>query len=222
MNGRFTQLGRQLRKLRHIIGSSPAAEPVTTLRRATQLACDLACEAAAVKDAQAGFRDLAARGVLEANLAGRLGEYATYVAKAGPPRDEAFREGSLVIGRDLDRLLRSLEAGAPAPEIPFETFILRVTDEAAKPDSSAAVTISGRVLEIDVRGGRAVIFVDERAIAMTLDGTAVPSLPLAAAPQSRAETERDPSGATRITWSDDKLSIDLAADFASAQISLGR
>lgn len=215
MTGRFTQLGRQLRKLRHIVGGSPSAEPVTTLRRATQLAGDLACEAAEVGDAQAGFHDLAERGILERELAERLAGYAAAVAKDGP-RDEAFRAGAMVIGRDLDRLLRSLELGAPAPEISFDALVPR--EGGTKPDSTAAVVISGRVVELDVRDGLATIFLDETAIPMTHAGVDVTTFPLAAAPTSRPEVHRETSGQTRVVWSSENVVIELAPDLARARV----
>jgi hypothetical protein len=214
MTGRFTQLGRQLRKLRHIVGGSPSAVPVTTLRRATQLAGDLACEHTEQGDAPAAFRELAARAILEPALAERLAGYAADVAK--PEREDTIGAGALTTGRDLDRLLRSLELGAPAPELPFEGLVAR---ERAKPDSTAAVAISGRVLELDVRGGLAVITVDDQPIAMTLSGQVVTSFALAAAPNSRPEVHREPTGQTRVVWSPENVTIELAPDFARVQVS---
>jgi len=214
MSGRFTQLGRQLRKLRHIVGGSPSADPVTTLRRATQLAGDLACEHAEVADAQAGFHDLAVRGILEPALAERL---AAWVASQ---RDGASSERALMIGRDLDRLLRSLELGAPAPEAPFEAIVPREPgDGRAKPDSTAAVPISGRILELDVLGRLAMLAVDEQPIAMTLaSGESVTSFALVAAPTSRPEVHRAPSGVTRVVWGPENVIIELAPDFTRARI----
>lgn len=214
MTGRFTQLGRQLRKLRHIVGGSPSAVPVTTLRRATQLAGDLACEHTELDDAPAAFRELAVREILEPALAERLAGYAADVAK--PEREDTIGAGALPTGRDLDRLLRSLELGAPAPELPFEGLVAR---ERAKPDSTAAVVISGRVLELDVRGGLAAISVDDQPVAMTLSGEVVTSFALAAAPNSRPEVHRERTGQTRVMWSPENVTIELAPDFARAQIS---
>ena len=214
MTGRFTQLGRQLRKLRHIVGGSPSAVPVTTLRRATQLAGDLACEHTELDDAPAAFRELAVREILEPALAERLAGYAADVAK--PEREDTIGAGALPTGRDLDRLLRSLELGAPAPELLFEGLVAR---ERAKPDSTAAVVISGRVLELDVRGGLAAISVDDQPVAMTLSGEVVTSFALAAAPNSRPEVHRERTGQTRVMWSPENVTIELAPDFARAQIS---
>lgn len=213
VTGRTTQLGRQLRKLRHIAGGQGSGDPATTLRRATQLARDLACEYADVEDATAGFQALSDRGVLEPALAARL---ATWVASPGTAAELA-----MPIGGDLDRFLRSLELGAPAPEIPFDAIVAREAPAVPerRPDSTAAVTISGRVVEIEERGGRAVISVDERPLPMTLDsGELVTSFAIPAAPQSRAEVHREPTGVTRVVWSPENMAIEIAPDFASARI----
>jgi len=228
MTGRLTQLGRQLRKLRHIVGGLPSAEPMTTLRRATQLARDLACEAAEVDDAQAGFQELVARGILDPALAERLAAWVAShgadVSKTTPPRVDGFGELAMPIGRDLDRLLRSLELGAPAPEIPFDALVTRERVAGhAKPDSTAAVTISGRIVELEVRGGHAVIAVDEQPITMTQDaGERVPSFALAAAPMSRAEIHREPTGVTRVVWKYEHVAIELAPDFTRVRVDTAR
>ena len=224
MTGRFTQLGRQLRKLRHIVGGLPSSAPMTTLRRATQLARDLACEAANVDDAQAGFKELAVREILEPALAERLAAWvasqATEASKAASERDSAFAERAMPIGRDLDRFLRSLELGAPAPEIPFDAIVTREhVAGRAKPDSTAAVTISGRILELEVRGGHAVIAIDEQPIPVTLDsGERVPSFALAAAPMSRPELHRERTGVTRVVWEPEHVTLELAPDFTRVRI----
>jgi hypothetical protein len=217
MTGRFTQLGRQLRKLRNIVGGSPSAVPVTTLRRATQLAGDLACESTELEDAPAAFRELAARGIVEPALAERLAGYAAAVSRPAEDREDTTTDRVLPMGGDLDRLLRSLELGAPAPEIPFEPFGTR---ERAKPDSTAAVVISGRVLELDVTGGLAVIAVDDQPIPMTLSGQLVTSFALVAAPNSRPDVHRERTGETRVVWSLENVEIELAPDFARVQISM--
>lgn len=212
MTGRFTQLGRQLRKLRHIVGS-PTTSSVTTLRRATQLACDLACEHAAVEDAQAAFHDLGTRGILEPALAERLSAHATSL------RDEGIGARALPIGRDLDTFLRSLELGAPASDLPFEPIV--TVEPSTKPDSAAGVPISGRVLELEVRGGLAVIAVDAQPIGMTLaSGELVTQFALAAAPTSTPEVHREPTGVTRVVWEPERLAIELAPDFRRARVSV--
>jgi hypothetical protein len=240
MSGRLTQLGRQLRKLRHIIGEAGRGQaapgpagvdgeaqtaPVTTLRRATQLACDLACEHADVDDAQAAFHDLTGRGIIEPALAERLAAWAashTDVSSAASQReDQLGTERAMTIGRDLDRFLRSLELGAPAPEAPFEPLVAR--DRVSRADSTAAVPISGRIVEIEVRHGLAVIEVDEQPIAMTLEASEpVRSFALAAAPTSRAEVHREPTGVTRVVWGPEKLALELAADFTRVRVEQAR
>ncbi|MBS1120430.1 MAG: hypothetical protein H6Q90_2658 [Deltaproteobacteria bacterium] len=230
VTGRYTQLGRQLRRLRHIAGGRHSADLVTTLRRATQLARDLACESADVDDAGEGFKELSVRGVLEPALSERLTAWVasqgTRVSRPDVQGDAAFGERAMAVGRDLDRFLRSLEIGAPAPEIPFEPIVpaergiesSALAAASARLASTAAVTISGRILEIEVRGGRAVIAVDDRPIAMTLDsGAPVTSFALAAAPTSNAEVRREQTGVTRVAWIPEHLVIELAPDFASAR-----
>jgi len=202
MTGRFTQLGRQLRKLRHLAGATPAESAVTTVRRATQLACDLAREEAAIEEAPAAFRALAERALLDDALAERLAGYAADVAATSEsPRP-------LAIGGDLDLFLRSLEHGAPAPELPFEAL---VAGERSRPDSTAAVVISGRVLELEVRGGAATIAIDERA---------VESAPfrIAQAPLSKPEVHYEPTGVTRVVWSHENVIIEVAANFAQVRV----
>lgn len=203
MSGRIPQLGRQLRKLRHIVGGAPDAVPTTTLRRATQLARDLACEHAAIKEPPAAFRALVERGVLEPALAERLIGYVVAAAE----RDDAVGAEVMTVGGDLDRFLRSLEAEAPAP--PFAPIVAR---ERATPDSTAAVVVSGRVLELDVRGGRATI---------AIDGDVVGTFALAAAPSGGPEVQREPSGATRVVWTEEDVVIELAPDFRTATASTG-
>jgi len=221
MTGRFTQLGRQLRKLRHIVGGSPSAAPATTLRRATQLVRDLACESAAVEDAQAAFHDLSVRGVLDPALAERLANWVA--SQTTSQRDAVDGERALVVGRDLDTFLRSLELGAPAPELPFEAIVAReAVDGSAKPDSTAGVAISGRILELEVRGGVAVIAVDAQPIEMTLGaGESVTSFALAAAPTSTPEIRYEQTGATRVVWGPEALALELAPDFRRARVETG-
>lgn len=222
MSGRFTQLGRQLRKLRSIIGGAPSADPVTTLRRATQLARDLACEHAGIEDAQGAFRKLAGRGLLDAALAERIAEWIAAhgvdVTQATALRDGELGGRAMQIGRDLDRFLRSLETGAPAAEIAFDALVPR-EDSGPKADSTAAVTISGRLVELEVRGGRATVSVDERLITMAhASGDPVISFVLATAPTTKPEIHREATGVTRVVWSPENVQLELAPDFSRAQI----
>ena len=222
MSGRFTQRGRQLRKLRNIIGGAPSADPVTTLRRATQLACDLAREHAGVQDAQAAFRELVTRGILDAALADRIATWAathgTDVTQATALRDGELGGRVMQIGRDLDQFLRSLESGAAAPELPFEPLVVRENSD-PKADSTAAVTVSGRLVELEVRGGRATVSVDDTLIAMEhASGDPMISFELAAAPTSKPEVHREPTGVTRVVWSGESITLELAADFARVRV----
>ncbi|MEO8549441.1 MAG: hypothetical protein ABI678_05695 [Kofleriaceae bacterium] len=225
MSGRLTQLGRQLRKLRTIIGGAPSADPVTTLRRATRLACDLACEHAGVEEPDTGFRELARRGLLDPALAERI---IGWVAALGIDVTEAtaLREGELggramQIGRDLDRFLRSLEIGASAAEIPFAALVPRESS-GPKPDSTAGVTVSGRLVELEVRDGRATVSIDDQLIAMArASGDPLISFELTTAPTSRPEVHRELAGVTRVVWSPENITLELAPDFSRVQIGDG-
>jgi hypothetical protein len=222
MSGRFTQLGRQLRKLRTIIGGAPSADPVTTLRRATQLARDLASEHAGVDDVQAAFHELVQRGVLDAALAERIAvwiaAHGTDVTHATALRDGELGGRAMQIGRDLDQFLRSLESGAPAADIPFDPLVAPA-DSGPKAESTAAVTISGRLVELEVRGGRATVSVDHQLIAMAhASGDPLISFVLATAPTSKPEVHHEATGVTRVHWTSENITLALAADFSRVQI----
>lgn len=218
--GRYTQLGRQLRKLRHLSGDAQPRESATTLRRATKLACDLACAQAELDDAGEALAALGAQGLLDPELAARLTAWAgTHAAEFGAPAEDgsAASADAIQAARDLDRFLRSLEQGAPAPELPFAP-ISSVAASTERPDSTAAVVVSGRVIELEERGGAAVITVDGQPIPMTLDGVRVSSFVLRAAPTSRSEVHHAPTGEIRIAWSLEHVELSLAADFGSVQL----
>ena len=205
MSGRLTQLGRQLRKLRNIVGGDPAAEPITTLRRATQLACELAREHTGLDEDEPALRALVQREVVDPALADRL---VAWTLRDGAPAGETMQ-----IGADLDRLLRSLESGASAPALPFEPIVPRDTGPAA--DSTAAVTVSGRLFELEVRSGHATVSIDKQLIAMATDaGEPMISFALSAAPTSRPETQHARTGEIRIVWPVEKLALEIAPDFA--------
>ena len=136
--GRYTQLGRQLRKLRHLSGDAQPRESATTLRRATKLACDLACAQAELDDAGEALAALGAQGLLDPELAARLTAWAgTHAAEFGAPAEDgsAASADAIQAARDLDRFLRSLEQGAPAPELPFAP-ISSVAASTERPDST--------------------------------------------------------------------------------------
>lgn len=138
-------------------------------------------------------------------------------------RDAVDGERAMVVGRDLDTFLRSLELGGPAPELPFEPIATREpVESSAKPDSTAGVPISGRILELEVRGGVAVIAVDDQPIPLTLGaGELAPSFALAAAPTSTPEVHREPTGVTRVVWGSENLAIELTPDFRRARVEMG-
>lgn len=174
------------------------------LRRATHLASDLVLEQAETDEAAAAVRALAAGGTVEPALAERLA--ARFAVAAA--REPALAESTAIErGRDLDRLLRSLEHGAPMPELPFAPLD---APEAPEAESRAAVTIAGRHVVVGARGGEGLVFIDERPAGRPF--------PLRVAPTSKAEIHRDAAGGTRIAWDAEGLVIELGADLASATV----
>ena len=204
MSGRYEQLGRQLRKVRSALAKRDPKAISVALRRATHLASDLALEQVETEDVAVAIRELATRGVIEPALAERV---AARLAAAGD-REELPEELVVVErARDLDRLLRSLEHGAPMPELPFTPLD---APEAPTAESRAAVTISGRHVVLGGRGGEGLIFVDERPVGRPFR--------MVAAPTSKADVRREASGRTRIAWDAEGLVVELGADLASATV----
>jgi hypothetical protein len=202
VSGRYEQLGRQLRKVRTSLGKQDNRATSVALRRATHLASDLVLEQVETDDVAAGLAELVARHIADAVLAERLARRFT-----GDEDREYEPEVTEVIelGRDLDRLLRSLEHGAVMPELPF---VALVATEAPSAESRASLTISGRHVVIAGRGGEGLVFVDDRPVGRPFT--------MHSSPTSKAEIDRDPSGRTRITWASEGLAIELGPDFATA------
>ncbi|MBL0220329.1 MAG: hypothetical protein IPQ07_41480 [Myxococcales bacterium] len=204
MSGRYDQLGRQLRKVRSALAKGDASATSLALRRATHLASDLVFEQVETDDVAAGIAELVTRHIVDATLAERL----TRRFAVAEDREQAPAAAEIAeVGRDLDRLLRSLEHAAAMPELPFAAL---ETIEAPVSESRAAVTISGRNVVIAGRGGEGLVFVDDRPIGRPF--------PMFAAPSSKAEIHRDPSGRTRIDWVSEGLTVELGADFASSEV----
>jgi len=204
VSGRYEQLGRQLRKVRTSLAKHDSRATAVALRRATHLASDLVLEQVDGDDLAAGLAALVQRHVLDAELAERLGRRFT----SDEDRTREPDPGEVIEqGRDLDRLLRSLEHGAVMPELPFAAL---VATEAPAAESRAALTISGRHVVIAGRGGEGLVFVDERPVGRPFA--------MHASPTSKAEVHRDPAGRTRITWQSEGLAIELGPDFATAAI----
>jgi hypothetical protein len=200
VSGRYEQLGRQLRKVRTSLAKHDTGATAVALRRATHLASDLVLEQVAADDVASGLSELVSRNVVDAELADRLVQPLT--------ADEPDAADVIELGRDLDRLLRSLEHGAVVPQLPFGPL---VAAEVPAAESRTALTISGRHIVIAGRGGEGLVFVDDRPVGRPF---AMPS-----PPTGKAEVHRDPSGRTRITW--DGLTVELGPDFASATRSTG-
>jgi hypothetical protein len=174
------------------------------LRRATHLASDLVLEQVETDDVAGGLAELVQRQIVDAALADRL--VRRFTADADQYQEPELAEAT-ELGRDLDRLLRSFEHQAIMPELPF--VALDVT-EAPAAESRAAVTISGRHVVIAGRGGEGLVFVDDRPVGRPF---VMPSTP-----KSKADIQREPSGRTRITWESEGLAVELAPDFATANV----
>jgi len=202
VSGRYEQLGRQLRKVRTSLAKHDTRATSVALRRATHLASDLVLEQVEVDDLAAGIAELVTRHIVDATLAERL--VRRFTADENLEHEPDASEVT-ELGRDLDRLLRSLEHGATMPELPF---VALVATELPAAESRAALTISGRHIVIAGRGGEGHVFVDDRPVGRPF---AMPS-----PPTSKAEVHRDPSGATRITWESEGLAIEIGPDFATA------
>jgi hypothetical protein len=202
VSGRYEQLGRQLRKVRTSLAKQDTRTTSVALRRATHLANDLIHEHAEAEEVRTAIAQLVARQTVDAALGERLASLLTSEKdrelEPTPPEVTAR-------GRDLDRLLRSLEHGSAMPELPFAAL---ESIEMPAAESRAAVTISGRHVVIAGRGGEGLVFVDDRPVGRPFVMTV--------APASKPEIQRDPSGRTRITWETEGLIVELGADFTTA------
>ena len=201
MSGRYEQLGRQLRKVRTSLAKHDRKATSVALRRATHLASDLVLEQVETDDVAAALAELQTQHIVDPELAARL------VPRLTADEDRVHEPDAaevIVAGRDLDRLLRSLEHGAPMPELPFAAL---EPVEAPVAESRGALTISGRHVVIAGRGGEGLVFVDDRPVGRPFA--------MLSAPTSKAEIHRDPSGTTRITWESEGLAVELGSDFAT-------
>lgn len=206
MSGRYEQLGRQLRKVRTSLAKHDTKATSVALRRATHLADDLVLEHVEADDAAAGLTELVTRGVVDSVLADRL---ARRFATDDDPAHEPEPDEVTNLGRDLDRLLRSLEHGAAMPELPF---VALDATEAPAAAGRAALTISGRHVAVAARGGEGLVFVDERPVGRPF--------PMVAAPTSKAVIHREASGRTRIHWEPEGLTVELGPDFATVDVAI--
>ena len=196
MSGRLEQLARQIRRLR-----TTASEPARTLQRALHLALDLAREQTGNEEGD--FNSLAARGLLDDDLAARL-EALAGRERLGPGD---VSQATIV---DLDVFLRSIELGAPAD--PIEVPALGESPKLPPGTQRASVNVSGRVVSVVGRDGRAFVLVDDRPVGQPFDLSQVPMRP--------AELARERDGTARITWSGE-LSLEIAPDFHSVVVGLG-
>ncbi len=196
MSGRLEQLARQIRRLR-----TSASEPARTLQRALHLALDLAREQTGSDEGD--FNALASKGLIDQALADRLEGLASRERLSHTDVNQA----ALV---DLDVFLRSIELGAPAQ--PVELPALGTSPKLPPGTQRASVNVSGRVVSVVGRDGRAFVLVDDRPVGQPFNLSAVPMTP--------AALERDRDGTAHIVWAG-QLSIDLAFDFSSVSVGLG-
>lgn len=191
MSGRPEQLARQIRRLR-----STPNDPARTLQRAVHLAAELAAE-----DGDADFATLASKGVLDAAVAGRL---AALTAKDRVAESDVT-EAAVV---DLDVFLRSIEIGAPAQPLPLPPL----GDAPKLPPGThkTSVNVSGRVVTLVGRDGRAFVLVDDKPIGRPFD--------LQSVPMSQPVIERDRDGTVRLTW-EGMIQLSIAPDFVGLMAS---
>jgi hypothetical protein len=159
VSGRLEQLARQIRKLR----TPNSAEPARTLQRALHLASDLAGERTDGGD----FAAVSSQGIIAGDVAERL------AAIAG--RRLADREVTDASISDLDVFLRSLEHGVPAPAIPLPP--LGDAPKLPPGTQKTSVNVSGRVVTLVGRDGRAFVLVDDKPIGQPFDLAAIPMNP---------------------------------------------
>jgi hypothetical protein len=191
VSGRFEQLGRQIRRLR-----SSAADQGRTLQRALHLAVDLAGE----HDAE-DFGALAARGLLDGEVAARLGALVGKLLADHDVTADAIA--------DLDVFLRSIEAGAPVPRLLLPP--IGAAPKLPPGTKKTAINVSGRVLTLVGRDGRAFVLCDDRPIGQPFD--------LSNVPVREHQVSRERDGTVRIEWPDE-LRLVVAPDFASVRPEL--
>jgi hypothetical protein len=199
VSGRPEQLARQIRRLR-----TNASEPARALQRAVHLALDLANEQ------DADFMALAGKGVLEADTAARL----TALASAERLSGRDFNPQALI---DLDVFLRSIEIGRPAP--PLQLAPLDAPPKLPPGAHRASVNVSGRVVSVIGRDGRAMIVVDDRPVGMIRDGARVPHFGLMSVPMSSHDVTRDDDGMARVEWPG-MLRLRIELDFETVHVEV--
>lgn len=210
--------------MRAIAGDPHVHPAALTLSRATHLARDIALEQSDKETVVDAFTHLATAGIVESMLAARL---ATWIESEGASvypeleaRPDAFGELAMPIARDLDRFLRSIEHGAPAPEVPLDPISKAGGPAGPKPSSRSAVTILGRLFELAERNGQATVTLDEHPLPVGMRGTErqLSSFPLLAAPKSKPSVQHEPSGTTLVRWEAERFTLELTADLRTVYV----
>jgi hypothetical protein len=193
VSGRLEQLARQIRRLR-----STPNDPGRTLQRALHLGLDLSGEQTAGGD----FTSLAGTGVITPALAERL---EALVAKDRIAEHDVTLEAVV----DLDVFLRSLENGAPALPLPLPPL----GEPAKLPPGTqrSSVNLSGRVISVVGRDGRAFVMVDDKPIGQPFDCRSVP--------MGAPAITREPDGTVHLQWGD-ALHLVVGPDFSALRVSL--
>jgi hypothetical protein len=170
------------------------------------LALDLAGE----QGDGADFATLAATGVLDADLATRL----TTLSSAERLSARDFTPQALI---DLDVFLRSIEIGRPAP--PLQLAPLDAPPKLPPGAHRASVNISGRVVSVIGRDGRAMVVVDDRPVGMMADGKRIEHFGLVSVPMSTNEISRDDDGMARVEWPG-MLRLRVELDFETVHVDV--
>jgi len=83
----------------------------------------------------------------------------------------------------------------------------------------ASVNVSGRVVSVIGRDGRAMVVVDDRPVGMMAEGARIPHFGLPSVPMSANEISRDDDGMARIEWPG-MLRLRVELDFETVHVDV--